>query len=282
MAAGEAQENLEAPRTGNKVGTYLHSLFDQAKHLQHHGAAFAEVDEMSGQTTVMVSDIPSSISQQDLVHTLQREGFGRLFNFVYIPMNLKHGLKHSGFGFVNFVNHIVAEQAMGQMRGLESTCAAEVGLGNFTCSWGACQGLSHNFDHYRRSPLKHEMVPARLKPAFFDGWGHQLTLAGPTMAIQTPQEANTTVMMSNLSWNLSYDDIVQALGALGFADKYDFVHLPMDLPNSQSRKSHNRGYCFVKFKRQVDADECDIAFNGFPFPGLTSTKLQVKVKCVQL
>lgn len=77
-----------------------------------------------------------------------------------------------------------------------------------------------------------------------------------------------TMMLCNIPCRLGHDDIVGAIHAGGFADRYDFVYLP----NRNGKRDANIGYAFVNFKNAHDAECFSEAFQDFRFPGTNSTK----------
>jgi len=73
----------------------------------------------------------------------------------------------------------------------------------------------------------------------------------------------TTVILSRISDVLDNKGVKRALDGMGFAGRFDAVHVPMKSP----RNGHNLGYAFVNFVRPEDAVECIRRCGGRPFGG---------------
>jgi len=56
-----------------------------------------------GVTTLMLRNVPESITQLDLLQKLRDSGFGDLFDFVHLPSSFDTH-SHNGYGFVNLVS----------------------------------------------------------------------------------------------------------------------------------------------------------------------------------
>lgn len=132
-------------------------------------------------TTVMVRDIPSELCQEDLVQDFIDLGFRGLFDFVYIPMNLR-GCGNFGYAFINFIDNATALRVMNQ--GHNDKCLRS---SSWTCMWSSCQGLDSNVERYRNSPLMHKSVPAGSKPTKFDHTGQPVSFPRPTVKISKPR-----------------------------------------------------------------------------------------------
>jgi|Transcript_66446 hypothetical protein len=124
--------------------------------------------EDENKTTLMVKDLPITLSQADFVNELNERGYRSLFDFVYMPMNLRTGVSF-GYAFVNFTSTAVAVQLMSHSKEWEAV-------------WSACQGITANVERYRNSPLMHKMVPADCKPALYDELGLRVPFPAPTVA----------------------------------------------------------------------------------------------------
>merc|ERR1712050_603475 len=66
------------------------------------------------------------------------------------------------------------------------------------------------------------------------------------VAPQAEQQAITTLAIRNLPFNLSQQDLLQAVDDSGFAGLYDFIYLP-----HKFKEHRNMGFAFINF---VDAD----------------------------
>lgn len=132
----------------------------------------------------MVRNLPADLSQPAFVQQFIDAGYRGLFDFVYMPMNLR-GQGNFGYAFINFTSHDVAAHVVMQMQGLEHD--EPLSSAQWTSAWSTCQGLSANTERYRNSPLMHELVPKECKPAVYDRSGNQASFPKPTKAISKPR-----------------------------------------------------------------------------------------------
>lgn len=135
-------------------------------------------------TTVMLRNLPPEYKRDMVVELLNREGFERLFDFVYMPMNLRT-MASFGYVFVNFTSPIVADQCRSVFQGLtrwaiESDKVCDV-------LWSdEQQGLSSNIERYRNSPVMHESVPEECKPIVLAN-GQRAPFPAPTKRLREPR-----------------------------------------------------------------------------------------------
>jgi hypothetical protein len=137
-------------------------------------------------TTLMVRNLPPSLSQPGLVQHFIEAGYGGLFDFVYMPMNFR-GEGNFGYAFINFASHEVAAHVMMQMQPHDEDGEGTTSSDRWTSAWSSCQGLSDNVERYRNSPLMHELVPKDCKPALYDMVGNQVAFPSPTKTIAKPR-----------------------------------------------------------------------------------------------
>jgi hypothetical protein len=115
---------------------------------------------------------------------LNAEGFQRLYDFVYMPMNLRT-MASFGYVFVNLISPVVADQCRSVFQGLtrwevESDRVCDV-------LWSAeQQGLEANIERYRNSPVMHEMVPEECKPVLLSN-GVRVAFPHPTKRLREPR-----------------------------------------------------------------------------------------------
>lgn len=143
-------------------------------------------------TTIMLGQLPGSFTRARLEALLDQIGFAGLYDFVYVPMNLRT-LKPFHYAFVNLVDGDVAVACKDALDGhaYEADTAGQVEAGEFgamTTAW-ACsqQGLLANVLRYRDSPLMHESVPDESKPALFYR-GARVDFPPPAKALKAPPQ----------------------------------------------------------------------------------------------
>merc|ERR1712066_266970 len=67
-------------------------------------------------TTVMLRNVPCKYTQSMFLDLLNRHGFRGLYDFVYMPMDFKHGV-NNGYAFVNLPIHAHALRLMDTFQG---------------------------------------------------------------------------------------------------------------------------------------------------------------------
>lgn len=142
----------------------------------------AQMDEtFDARTTLMVRNLPSDLSQPALVEHFLWAGYKGLFDFVYMPMNLREQ-GNFGYAFINFISPVIAVQVMMQLQSDDPSSSDR-----WTSNWSSCQGLDANVERYRNSPLMHELVSKECKPTMYDHSGNPVAFPKPTKTIPKPR-----------------------------------------------------------------------------------------------
>lgn len=135
-------------------------------------------------STIMMRNLPGEYTRDMVIELLDKEGFSGLYDFVYMPMNLR--TKESfGYVFVDLVSPVVADQCRSRFQGftqwsVDSPKACDV-------LWSdEQQGLSANIERYRNSPVMHESVPEDCKPVVFAN-GMRMQFPHPTKRLREPR-----------------------------------------------------------------------------------------------
>jgi hypothetical protein len=97
--------------------------------------------------------------------------------------------------------------------------------------------------------------------------------AAVAYAADKANASGTTMMICDLPCRINRAMLTEAIDSIGFADTYDFVHLPC----RYGHENTNIGYGFVNFKDPAYAANFAVAFEGYKFEGFKSTK-QCRVK----
>jgi len=139
----------------------------------------------SGNTTVILRNLPTGCTRDVLLELLDDQGFFGKYDFVHLPIDFQTevGL---GYAIVNFVSHSVAmcvHDAF-QTRRLNpcdpNDQVCEVAWNN------PYQGLASHIDRYRNSPLMHPRVPETYRPVLFKN-GVRIAFPEPTARIKAPR-----------------------------------------------------------------------------------------------
>jgi hypothetical protein len=141
----------------NRSGEFLHGLVPRTQNLQE---MYNKTSKDAPPTTMMIRNIPSRYSQQDLVLDLKELGFTSTFDFLYIPMD-QGTSANVGYAFVNFISPTWAAKCMDsfqnyrfsrQPRGCNKTARVSV---------AHIQGLDKNLQHYENSAVNASRTTSR-------------------------------------------------------------------------------------------------------------------------
>eukprot|EP00928_Gymnodinium_smaydae_P005407 TRINITY_DN11846_c0_g1_i1.p1 TRINITY_DN11846_c0_g1~~TRINITY_DN11846_c0_g1_i1.p1 ORF type:complete len:200 (+),score=25.86 TRINITY_DN11846_c0_g1_i1:58-657(+) len=75
-----------------------------------------------------------------------------------------------------------------------------------------------------------------------------------------------TLMLRDVPCKVNLQLMRLTMTNLGFAGTYDYLYFPT------RRNGSNLGFGFVNFMKEEDADRFEIAFTGYQFPGIRSSK----------
>jgi hypothetical protein len=136
-------------------------------------------------TTLMLSGLPAEYTRVKLVQTLCQEGFVHMYDFAFVPMDLRTRTGN-GFALVNFRSHSDACRALVHFDGftrwsVESSQVCEASWSKFL------QGTEALIERHRNSPIMHEAVPDVYKPAMYDSSGNEVAFPEPTKRIRMPR-----------------------------------------------------------------------------------------------
>jgi hypothetical protein len=136
---------------------FSHSLVPRNQNL-------VEMHESNGKqaapTTLMIRNIPSRYSQQDLMMDLKDLGFAGTLDFLYIPMDTST-LASVGYGFVNFKDPVWAEKCMQAFQNFRFRRHRRGAHKLASTSIAHMQGLEKNLRHYERSAVNSSIHTSR-------------------------------------------------------------------------------------------------------------------------
>lgn len=123
-------------------------------------------------------------SRDELFELLDDEGFQKLYDLVYHPIDFGTRLGF-GYAFVNFISVAAAAECSEHLNGFDSwktshTKACEISQST------ELQGLEAHVERYRNSPVMHETVPDEFKPAIFVD-GNRVPFPSPTKRVTKPR-----------------------------------------------------------------------------------------------
>lgn len=170
----------------SRVPLSLHSLLNAGMQAD---AAKAPSSEDSEQTTLMFRNLPESFTRQGLEILLNAEGFGMLYDFIYLPAELGSG-NCFGYAFVNMATPMAAQQFVEHFQGFDRWPQPDARRAVVHFS-EALQGLHEQIERYRNSPLMHSSVSDDIRPAIYSR-GTRVCFPAPTVPIRPPKVRTST------------------------------------------------------------------------------------------
>lgn len=137
----------------------------------------------------MFRNLPQSFTRLKLERLLDAEGFGSLYDFIYLPAELGTG-SCFGYAFINMVTAREAERFVEYFQGFDRWQEAETRRAVVHLS-EALQGLDEQIERYRNSPLMHPSVSDDLRPAVYRH-GVRVPFPEPTAPIRPPRMRTST------------------------------------------------------------------------------------------
>lgn len=134
-------------------------------------------------TTLMLKNLPSGYLRPELTKLLEEQGFAGRFNFVHVPVDCFSG-SGLGYGFINMVDGLAAEQVYTQLQGFSNWKAKSQKV--LELHWGEEQGLDLLVERYRNSRMMHASVPDAYRPVILVN-GEVAQFPAPTKRILKPR-----------------------------------------------------------------------------------------------
>lgn len=120
-------------------------------------------------TTVILSNLPEDLIQEDLIEILDKEDFSGFYDFLYLPSEPDCD-RNSGYAIVNLTRHEYGLALSALLQGRTSWCGTTTSECQVTWSI-PLQGVVELIKHYRNHPANHDNVPEDRRPTFFaSGW----------------------------------------------------------------------------------------------------------------
>jgi hypothetical protein len=124
------------------------------------------VDEMpwdDNVTTVMIRQLPLHCTQAMLMAEVTNRGFGDLFDFLYLPSDLKKG-ENLGYGFVNFIEPMYALACRDAFDG--TYLPRLLRRKPLNVQPARLQGYEANYKHFAFAKMGNKQIPSRFSPVF--------------------------------------------------------------------------------------------------------------------
>lgn len=153
---GEPDEEVRSTRGAPLREDFCHSLVPK-----NHN--FAEMYRNSAAdeppTTLMIRNIPSRYTQNDLMVDMKDKGLGGVYDFLYMPMD-KGTSTNVGYAFVNFIHPSYAQTCMQLFQGHRFKRPRSGGK-IASVSVAHIQGLEKNMQHYENSAVNSSKATRR-------------------------------------------------------------------------------------------------------------------------
>lgn len=178
-----AEAALQAEAAMGAAENGARRMRGSTSHQQHRATAAACTN-----TTIMLRNVPRSLTRTMLLAELESQGLAGKFDFVYLPVDFDESTqcgRNFGHAFVNFVHPHDAAQAQECFTGF-ATWAVECETPCEALWREQCQGFTAHIQKYRNSALMHESVPDDNKPVVFAD-GVRCPFPAPTQPIKAPK-----------------------------------------------------------------------------------------------
>lgn len=136
-------------------------------------------------TTLVLHCLPPEYTRDTLVKMLEEHGFRGRVDFVYLPCKLTTG-ESFGYAFVNFSTRAAALEAQRFYTGFSAWQLPSDRVCHV--KWARINGLQANVEHFRNSPLMHELVTDGSKPIILDPQGRRVSFPLPTRKLRAPSQ----------------------------------------------------------------------------------------------
>jgi RNA recognition motif-containing protein len=118
-----------------------------------------------GVVTVMVRQIPRRYTQLMFLKEVNRGGFEKLFDFLYLPYDFKKGI-NVGYGFINFISHQHAQQFRKEFDGSYIDRQTRMRGKPLRVHPASVQGYEANYTHFMQTKTGQKQDP-QFSPLFF-------------------------------------------------------------------------------------------------------------------
>jgi len=141
---------------------------------------FFETCSQDSQTTLIIRNIARHCTRKMLLDFMDRQGFHREYNLVYLPMRFADSGNFC-YAFVNFVSESMAMKFQETLNGCDDEDI--FGENCAEISWSQCQGLDANIEKFRNSSAMHPSVDDECRPLLLKN-GKVVAFPQPTQKIK--------------------------------------------------------------------------------------------------
>eukprot|EP00928_Gymnodinium_smaydae_P049343 TRINITY_DN33107_c0_g1_i1.p1 TRINITY_DN33107_c0_g1~~TRINITY_DN33107_c0_g1_i1.p1 ORF type:complete len:243 (-),score=40.20 TRINITY_DN33107_c0_g1_i1:122-850(-) len=124
-------------------------------HVLEEPKSFESLRMKSQHTTLMIRNLPNTVSTIDLKKTVDDTGFADLYDILYVPFRVGNDNKNLGFAFVNFLSQTIADEFSRAWLAFKKD--------GISVSFANVQGRDENIKMMKKKKL-HRIQDPRLKP----------------------------------------------------------------------------------------------------------------------
>lgn len=136
-------------------------------------------------TSVVMRNIPKVYTRGDLLEFINQQGFDGSYDLVYLPVDFQTELNH-GYAFINLTTTENFERFLQHFTNFSNRMNSSDSVCEVSCLEDTAQGIDGMIERYRNSPMMHESVEDRFKPALFEN-GLRIPFPEPTKKIRAPR-----------------------------------------------------------------------------------------------
>jgi hypothetical protein len=151
----------------------------QVQHATRQSRESAPAGDMHP-TSVLFRNIPNDYTRDMFVDLLRQEGFLSAVDFVYLPLDPHRGLS-LGYGFVNAVNHDLAQRFCQHFDGFSRWCVRSRKVAQLSGS-KTTQGLLAYVERFRNASLMRPDLPDEARPILLMQ-GQRVPFPAPTVRL---------------------------------------------------------------------------------------------------
>jgi len=250
---GSTPESLASTDPSEQDGTGGMLGCQEAELGGHDRRRRSRLDPMSwdeGVVTVMVRQIPRQFTQLIFLKEVNRRGFEGLYDFLYLPFDLKKGI-NVGYGFLSFIDPKHAQDFRTELDGAFLDRHMRMKGKPLRIHPAKVQGYEANYKHFVQTKTGQKQDP-HFSPLFFPSGGSRVTQSQAASNLSLEEEDKHTTRLVSL----------QDAGACSAQPQFDAGHTAVhNLAANQSLPSAGLPqWCQRTGQRPNTCQACGLTF----------------------